>query len=182
MAFYLSLILAVVSRLIPHPANFTPIGSLIFMNSRKSSLLKGVALAILVMIVSDIFLGFSFASVFVYIGFVGYALLGRVKKIPPVLGVILGSIGFFIISNFGVFIGPWYQHSLAGLLQCFANAIPFYRNTILADVVFVIMIIVFEKLYVKIKNKYKFMAVFGWNKNLIHKLKKEERGSRTQGQ
>ena len=167
MAFYLSLILSVVSRLIPHPANFTPIGSLIFMNSRKSSLLKGMALAILIMLISDVFLGFSFASVFVYVGFVGYALMGRVKKIPPVLGVILGSIGFFIISNFGVFIGPWYEHSLAGLLRCFTNAIPFYRNTILADVVFVVAIIVAEKLYAKIKDKYKFIGgLVTWEKNL----------------
>ncbi|MFH1909953.1 MAG: DUF6580 family putative transport protein [bacterium] len=167
MAFYLSLILSVVSRLIPHPANFTPIGSLIFMNSRKSSLLKGVVLAIAIMLLSDIFLGFSFVSVFVYIGFIGYALMGRVKKIPPVLGVILGSIGFFVISNFGVFIGPWYEHSLAGLLRCFTNAIPFYRNTILADVVFVVAIIVAEKSYIKIKNKYKFLEGWAtWEKNL----------------
>lgn len=130
------------------------------MNSRKSSLLKGIVLAIAVMLISDVFLGFNFASVFVYIGFIGYALMGRVKKIPPVLGVILGSIGFFVISNFGVFIGPWYEHSLAGLLQCFSNAIPFYRNTVLADVVFVVAIIVAEKLYIKIKSKCKFTE--GW--------------------
>lgn len=137
------------------------------MNSRKSSLLKGVVLAIAIMLLSDIFLGFSFVSVFVYIGFIGYALMGRVKKIPPVLGVILGSIGFFVISNFGVFIGPWYEHSLAGLLRCFTNAIPFYRNTILADVVFVVAIIVAEKSYIKIKNKYKFLEGWAtWEKNL----------------
>lgn len=164
MAFYLSLLLCVASRLIPHPANFTPIGSLIFLNSRKSPW-KGIALAILVMVISDLFLKFNFASIYVYIGFISYALFAQIKKLHPILGVILGSISFFIISNFGVWTGPWYSHDLPGLIACFVNALPFYRNTILSDVVFVIVIMALQKVYKYLKNKYSWEEL-SWQRNL----------------
>lgn len=164
MAFYLSLLICVASRMIPHPANFTPLGSLIFFNGKKS-IWKGLALAVLAMIISDIFLKFNFASIWVYAGFIAYALLGQVKKLHPIFGVILGSMSFFIISNFGVWTGPWYEHSLSGLVSCFTNAIPFYRNTILSDVFFVIVIMALQKAYKYLQNKYSWEGV-QWPKNL----------------
>jgi hypothetical protein len=164
MAFYLSLLICVASRLIPHPANFTPIGSLILLNSKKSPW-KGIALGILVMVISDIFLKFNFASVWVYAGFISYAFWGQIKKLHPVASVILGSISFFVISNFGVWTGPWYSHDLAGFLQCFANALPFYRNTMISDVVFVIVILAGQKAYQLLKNKY-FSEGLSWEKSL----------------
>ena len=164
MTYYLSLLICVASRLVPHAANFTPIGSLVFMNSRQKPW-KGVLLAILAMVISDIFLGFNFASAFVYVGFASYALIAQIKKIHPILGVIIGSISFFIISNFGVWTGPWYSHDLAGFVSCFVNAIPFYRNTILSDVIFVIVILALQNAYKVLKTKYSWEGL-SWEKNL----------------
>jgi len=166
MAFYLSVFVCVVARLIPHPANFTPLGSLILLNSKKSSLWQGIALALIVMIISDIFLGFSFASIFVYLGFISYALWGRIKKLHAVFAAVFASISFFLISNFGVWLGPWYPHNLSGLLNCFINAIPFYRNTIISDALFVIVFLLLGKVYFTLKKKYQFKEELTWVKSL----------------
>jgi len=165
MAFYLSLVICVVSRLIPHPVNFTPLGSLIYFNARKSSLVKGIALAVLAMVITDIFLNFNFASLAVYLGFITYALFGRIKKLHPIIGVTFGSISFFIISNFGVWLGPWYTHDLSGLVSCFVNALPFYRNTILSDLGFVILILGVQHAYKIYKNK--LPEGLSWQKKLV---------------
>jgi len=166
MSFYLSVVISVVSRLIPHPANFTPIGSLILLNSRKYSWMKGILLIVLAMVISDVFLHFSFASIFVYLGFASYALWGQVKKLNPIAGVFLGSVSFFLISNFGVWLGPWYEHNLRGLISCFTLALPFYRNTILADLVFVTGFVILGSLYKKFKNKIHLEEELIWLKSL----------------
>ncbi len=164
MTFYLSLLICVASRLIPHPANFTPIGNLILFNGKKSAW-KGIALALLAMIISDIFLKFNFASIYVYIGFISYALFGQIKRLHPIFAVMLGSVSFFLISNFGVWTGPWYEHNLSGLVACFVNAIPFYRNTLTGDIVFVVAILAAKKVYNLIKIKYSWEGI-SWPKSL----------------
>lgn len=47
---------------------------------------------------------------------------------------ILGPTSFFIVSNYGVWAGSMnvYPHTVAGLVTCYAAAIPFYRNDLLA--------------------------------------------------
>lgn len=142
------LFLGVISRLIPHPANFTPVGALI-LNSSKNKPWHGVFLAVSIMIISDIFLGFSFASPFVYLGMASYALFGKIlnKKFGVLLAPVLGAISFFLISNFGVWLGPWYEHSLNGLISCYILALPFFQNTILGDIFFTILIFATLKMY-----------------------------------
>lgn len=52
---------------------------------------------------------------------------------------------FFVVSNFGVWIsGSYYPHSVAGLIDCYFQAIPFYRNSLISMVVF--LPILFSKL------------------------------------
>lgn len=166
MGFYLSLIICVVARLIPHPANFTPLGSLILLNSKKSSWKTGVALAILAMIITDLFLGFSYSSLFVYAGFALYAFWGQIKKLNPVLTVTFGSISFFLISNFGVWTGSWYPHTWQGLVSCFVNAIPFYRNTLISDLVFTTVFLALGYAYKIFANKFHIKEELVWVRNL----------------
>lgn len=47
----------------------------------------------------------------------------------------LGSIAFFIISNFGSWLDPQmgYENSFAGLMQCYWMALPFFRGTVMSD-------------------------------------------------
>lgn len=50
---------------------------------------------------------------------------------------VIGSLSFFIISNFAVWaFGNMYVKSIDGLVQCFVNAIPFYRGTFAGDLIF----------------------------------------------
>ena len=51
---------------------------------------------------------------------------------------LIGSVQFFLISNLAMWIAPnsIYGHSLAGLFTCYAAAIPFFRNTLISDLLF----------------------------------------------
>jgi hypothetical protein len=41
-----------------------------------------------------------------------------------------GSMVFFIISNFGVWAGGYYGYTWAGLVECYAMALPFYKSEV----------------------------------------------------
>lgn len=82
--------------------------------------------------------GFYSGFWWTYIGFFGYYLLGRLagKNIKKqVMFLPLASFLFFLISNFGVWL-HWYPQTIQGLLTCYTLALPFYRNTLIGDLVF----------------------------------------------
>ncbi|MBL7764917.1 MAG: hypothetical protein JNJ58_02405 [Chitinophagaceae bacterium] len=39
-----------------------------------------------------------------------------------------GSLIFFLLSNFGTWLGGYYAYSFAGLTECFTMALPFYKS------------------------------------------------------
>jgi hypothetical protein len=48
-----------------------------------------------------------------------------------------GSVVFFIVSNFGVWLtGTMYPMTFEGLLACFSAAVPFFRNMLFGDLFF----------------------------------------------
>ncbi len=70
--------------------------------------------------------------------FLGFFLRDKIKPIT-VLGAGLSTgIGFYLTSNFAVwaFGSIGYAKNLSGLLECYARAIPFFRNGIISDVLF----------------------------------------------
>lgn len=123
--------------------------------------LMAILVPILTMLATDIYLeianGSGFYDIsqpFVYIGMALFAVLGtNMKKnsLGTVLGnTIAGSLGFWIISNLGVFAAGYYGYSITGLGQTFAAAIPFLKadsamfffNPILVNII--VGIILFE--------------------------------------
>jgi hypothetical protein len=83
-----------------------------------------------------------------YLGFaamigIGKLLIGRSSQLGSArigLGLasgVLGSIAFFMISNFGSWLDPQlnYPRTLAGLAECYTLAIPFARNSLISDCV-----------------------------------------------
>ena len=139
--------------------NLVPIAALgIF----SGSILKNKTMAYLIpfgaLFVTDIFFqlftetpGFySWAQLFTYGAVLLITLMGtslNPKKGLSILGYTIGgSLVFFLVSNFGVWAeGLFYPRSLAGLVDCFAMAIPFYKsemasqlfvNAICADLLF----------------------------------------------
>jgi len=77
---------------------------------------------------------------FALIAVIGMQLRGGVTG-PRVLGASLAaSVLFFVVSNFGVWAldaGKLFPLNAAGLLECYTVAIPFFRNTLIGDLVFV---------------------------------------------
>jgi hypothetical protein len=60
------------------------------------------------------------------------------KEMKPVniLGFIIGaSTIFFLISNLGYFISGYNGYSFAGFTKTYIDAIPFYKNTLVGDLV-----------------------------------------------
>lgn len=127
------MLVAVLFRLLPHLPNFTPItaialfGGLYFTNKSMAYLVP-----LFIMVLSDLFLGFHSISIFVYAAFLLVSFIGTQTKKPSVFTILLSSIGFFIITNFGVWILS-YPKNWTGLIECYTLAIPFFRNSLLGN-------------------------------------------------
>jgi hypothetical protein len=142
--------LAALSRLIPHPHNFTPIGALgLFAAVHiKPKYLAWMAplialwisdLLIMNILYADLYGEFRwFGHKFVYAGFFLIFMLGTlIKRISiPRVGIfsLMASLVFFLVSNFGVWLGStFYPQNLTGLLACYTAGLPFLGNTIAGD-------------------------------------------------
>ena len=146
---------AAAMRLVPHVPNFTPIAALALFGGTYFSQKKaafGVPLA--AMYVSDIILGFFIYDFgwfhktmpFVYGSFAMTVILGfwiRHRRSPlRIGGAALGSsVLFFSVTNFGVWIGGHlYPMTGEGLIACYVAAIPFFRNMVLGNTVYTIVL------------------------------------------
>jgi hypothetical protein len=58
--------------------------------------------------------------------------------VAVVVACLCGSVGFFLISNFGSWLDPLlpYDRSWNGLMTCYWNGLPFFRPTLQSDLVF----------------------------------------------
>jgi|TARA_B110000495_G_C23030437_1_gene613517 hypothetical protein len=130
------IVLAVLTRLIPHPPNIAPItGIALFGGSRFNNKWIGFGLPLLCMFISDLFLGFSSITMFVYLSFMMISYIGINSK-TITNGTILGSsLLFFLLTNLGVFL-LGYPHTIQGLITCYTLALPFLVNTIIGDLFF----------------------------------------------
>ena len=81
------------------------------------------------------FLGISLRNLFVYLGFITVVLLGSKIKSIKFGNILLASIIFFLLSNFGVWI-LGYPKNFEGLLLCYTMAIPFFGYSIAGDLFF----------------------------------------------
>lgn len=131
---------AVLLRIFPHPPNFAPIAAMALFGGAYLPRRYAFILPILVMFLSDLFIGFHSQVVFVYGSFMLTVLIGMwISKNKNIKNVFLGAVGasilFFLITNFGVwFIGPSsYSPNLSGLIESYVMGFPFFRNTLMGD-------------------------------------------------
>ena len=136
------LILAL-SRLIPHPPNFTPVIAVAIMSSYFfRNIYLSFATMIISMLIADFFIGFYGHMIFVYmslllITFTFFKTNWKINFKNLFIFGFVGSVIFFIISNFGVWaISSMYEKSFDGLVHCYFLAIPFFKNTFLSTLVF----------------------------------------------
>jgi hypothetical protein len=139
----LVVIAAAALRLLPHPANVAPIAAMAlfggaYIKNKKAALV----LPLLAMFFSDIFLGFSQSTPYVYLCFTFSGLLGiwlsRRKTIGNVIVVSLASsLVFFLVTNFGYWLSTsLYPKTIAGQIEAYYFALPFLRNTLLGDLLY----------------------------------------------
>ena len=142
--FPISLILILVfARVMPHPPNFTPI---IAVGIMSGYLFKNIYLSLTTVLVSmllaDAFIGFYEHMFFVYlslllIAIVFYKISKKINYKNLFIFSFFGSVFFFIISNFGLWIiGNLYERNMAGLIECYFMAIPFFKNTLISTLIF----------------------------------------------
>lgn len=131
-------------RLIPHEPNMAPIGALAIFSGVYMSKKKALLIPLAAMFLSDLFLGFYREIIWVYgsfalIGLLSAVILKKNHQVKNVIGFTLfSSLLFYVLTNFGVWLqGTMYTKSLSGLIQCYFLALPFLRNTLIGDIVYV---------------------------------------------
>jgi hypothetical protein len=151
MLAYVVVLLGVLSRYLvaPHVAwlNFTAVGgSLLYFGARRSRREMFIPLAALM--ASDYCLTvFHYGYRFYWQSYIttwawyamamslGWILLHvKTTFVRAAAGAILGPTSFFAVSNYGFWassLSP-YPHTLAGLVTCYAAALPFYRNDLIS--------------------------------------------------
>jgi hypothetical protein len=154
-------VLAAIMRLVRWVPNFAPLGGLAIFGGARLRLWQAISVQLGLLLVTDGLLAliygphYLYASMpFVYGSFLIYVLIGRAirsAKSPLWIGVasLIGSVQFFLISNFGEWIMhgvpagsktvlEWGQYYLtpAGLFECYTQALPFFRTTLLSDLLF----------------------------------------------
>ncbi|QQG50051.1 MAG: hypothetical protein HZB70_00480 [Candidatus Berkelbacteria bacterium] len=139
------IVISVIGRLIPHPANFTPLGATALFGGSKLERPWNYLAPLFVLFVTDLIIGLHGTMPYVYGAFVlnvwlGERLLSKRPKMLRVAGVgLTGAVMFFIISNFGVWMeGVLYPKTLLGLIDCYIAALPFFTNTLAGDLIFAV--------------------------------------------
>lgn len=140
IVFFTLLVLAVASRWFSHLWNFTLIGGVAyFAGSYFKNKTYSVALVLSSLLISDWFIGFHNQMLVVYGAFLLYVYFGTFVAVKSsqlkIFGIsISASFMFYVITNFSVWYeGILYPVTINGLFDCYVNAVPFYRNQVLAD-------------------------------------------------
>ena len=137
----ISFLSIIISRLLPHPPNFTSTIAVAFYLPALFGA-KFIIVALSAFIISDLVLGlhslvfFTWGSLFLIAYYAKYF-----KKFYfRILGVSLSCIIFFLVSNFGVWTSSdLYTKNLEGLITCYTMAIPFLQSSLIGTIIFFIL-------------------------------------------
>lgn len=148
------IVIAALSRLLPHPPNFSPVEAIaLFGGAYFAHRGWAVLVPLAAMLLSDLVLaatmGGSYLSYMTSLGFwsvyacialttvLGFALRGR-ASVGRVAGLgLVGSVLFFLVTNFFVwFGGTMYPQTAEGLVAAYVAAIPFFQYSVLGTAVY----------------------------------------------
>ena len=147
------IVLASFSRIIPHMPNFSPLGVMgIFGAAYFTKKWQAFLIPIAATWLSDLFINniiyaeyyptFTWFYQGFYWQYGSYLLIvlaaififKNVKIETVFAGALTSTAIFFLISNFGCWIGsPLYAQNISGLITCYAAGIPFLKGTMLGD-------------------------------------------------
>lgn len=134
--------------------NFTAVGAIAIFGAYHFKGLKKWILPLVVLWLSDMVLNnvvyaqyyehFQvFGSLWVYgsiaiVGLAAYVLLRQFSWTKLAISALAGAVIFFLVTNFGSWISPSspYVKDFSGLMASYTAGIPFFRNTLISNVVF----------------------------------------------
>lgn len=133
-----------ISRLLLTGYNFTPVGAMaLFAGAYFGRKQFAFAIPLIAMFLTDLVLGLHSTMIFVYSAFalsvvLGIALQNKNGVIQVLAGSIGSATGFFLITNFGVWLTQLmpYPMNWQGLMICYFEGLPFYRADLISTTVF----------------------------------------------
>ena len=134
------------SRTIPHHWNFSPIlAAGIFSGFYFRQFILSSLIVVLSMFIGDLYLGFHDTMIFTYISLIVAVSLGLFIKNLKFTSILfsgtLSSISFYIITNFGAWLTlPMYEKTFSGLVQSYVLAIPFFHNTLISTLLYLLIL------------------------------------------
>ena len=126
------------SRFIPHPPNFTSLLALSFYIPALLGIRYLPAL-LLSFAITDFFIGFHGLDLFTWGSVIIIVLLSKYfvqSIISRISGALIGSLVFFLITNFGVWSLGTYGYTINGLILCYTLAIPFFSYSLISTFIF----------------------------------------------
>lgn len=152
------IVVAALTRLLPHPPNFSPVEAIaLFGGAYFASRQWAAVVPLVAMLVSDLALGAlhgadyasylgtaSFWSVYACIVLtvvLGWGLRGKVTGGRVLVYGLASSVLFFIVTNFAVWMfNSSYPKSAGGLAAAYIAGIPFFRWTVLGTLAYSAML------------------------------------------
>lgn len=135
--------LLILTRFLPHPDNFSPFAAaFLFSGAYLGKKWYAYILPLAALFFTDMYLGLYPSIGFTYLAYILTVIIGQKvsnkRSISMVgLGALMASITFFIVSNLGVWaIDGMYTRDFSGLVQCFTMALPFFKNTLLGNIIY----------------------------------------------
>jgi hypothetical protein len=139
------ILVAGLSRLLPHAWNFTPVEAMaLFGGAYFAQRWLAFALPLGAMLATDAVLGFHSTMPVVYACIaasvaLGFVLRGRVGVLRVAACGLAGSLLFFVVTNWFVWLTahgvPGYEACTIGLWSCYVAAVPFFKGWLLGTAV-----------------------------------------------
>lgn len=129
-------------RLLPHPANFAPVTAIAIFGGAVLPRRLSIWVPVGLMMVSDVLIGLHSLIVVTWGCYALTALFSSLYLKRPRLAstatlTLSSSLGFFVVTNFAVWLtSGMYTHSWSGLVHCYFLALPFFRNSLLSDLLY----------------------------------------------
>jgi hypothetical protein len=139
--FLFSLILiGIISRFIPHPPNFTAVAAVgLFAGAQLGNKRLAILVPIIILLLSDLLIGFHSSMMAVYVAMAAVVGIGiwvgqNSSAVKIGLGAIGASVSFYLITNAAVWLSSgMYPMDLSGLIASYVAGIPFFWNSLAAD-------------------------------------------------
>ncbi|MFH0853049.1 MAG: DUF6580 family putative transport protein [bacterium] len=151
-------VFGVLLRLVPHPANMTPIAAVALFAGVYLSRRWSMIIPMAIMMISDLLMSFAFFRnlipwgangagwhnlapivwlCFALVGLIGWWVAKHKSAKNILLGSLAGSVVFYLVTNWAVWaFGTMYPANFAGLLESYTMALPFFRNSLVGNIAY----------------------------------------------